>query len=182
MQDSVRQTIGSIAIAWNRAEDAVASMAGLYLDVDKLTFDLLVKPLRPQDREKLLRSVVAAKEFDPEIVTEVHEAIKRSQICRKNRNKIIHRVGELDGHLTEESEAKLTRVLEEISAECEFLSALQRQLATVLFDRSARDVPDDEGGTGEDELRPVVQFKAPERPANPSELEFAHFVLAPRKH
>ena len=67
MQHEVRQTVGSIAIAWNRAEAAVAGMAALYLDVDRLTFDLLVKPLRPQDREKLLKAVVSAKEFDKAI-------------------------------------------------------------------------------------------------------------------
>ncbi|SOC16838.1 hypothetical protein SAMN05877809_1099 [Rhodobacter sp. JA431] len=180
MQDTVRQTIGSIVIAWNRAEDAVASMAALYLDVDALTFDLLVKPLRPQDREKLLRAVVGAKEFDREIVAEVDQAIKRSQICRENRNKILHRMGELDGNLTPESEAQLNRVLSEISRECVYLDALKLQIAAVFFDRTSREVPDDGGGTGDDELRPVLAFIPPERPANPKALKFEHLEVQPK--
>lgn len=177
MQDTVRQTIGSIAIAWNRAEDAVSAMAALYLDVDTLTFDLLVKPLRPQDREKLLRSVVVAKEFEEAISTEIDEAIKRTQICRENRNKILHRLGELNGNLTDESEAKLVCVLNEISAECAYLEVLRSKVAAVLFDRASRDVPDDENKTGDDELRPVVKFEAPERPIRPRQLKFEHLEV-----
>jgi len=172
MQDSVRQTIGSIALAWNQAEDAVASMAALYLDVDTLTFDLLVKPLRPQDREKLLRAVVSAKEFDDGIKAEIDAAIKRTQTCRENRNKILHRLGELDGQLTARSESLLEAVLAEINAECSFLAELRSRLGAVLFDRATRDMPDDDFGTGADELRPVVTFSAPERPAKPKQLQF----------
>lgn len=150
----------------------MASMAALYLDVDTLTFDLLVKPLRPQDREKLLRAVVTAKEFDEDIKSEIDAAIKRTQTCRENRNKILHRLGELDGKLTERSEDLLETVLAEINAECVFLSELRTNLGTVLFDRATRDVPDDEGGTGADELRPVAAFEAPERPAKPKQLQF----------
>lgn len=178
MQDSVRRTIGSIAIAWNQAEDAVANMAALYLDVDTLTFELLVKPLRAQDREKLLRAVVAAKEFDEAIKKEIDEAIGRSKTCRENRNKILHRLGELDGQLTEESEGLLETVLDEINAECVFLAELRTNLGTVLFDRSTRDVPDEEGGTGSDELRPVAEFVAPERPAKPRQLQFDQLEVA----
>lgn len=178
MQDSARRTIGSIALAWNRAEDAVASMAALYLDVDALTFDLLVKPLRPQDREKLLRSVIAAKEFDDNIKKEVDEAIKRTQICRENRNKILHRLGELEGPLTDRSEKRLETVLDEIVAECAFLAELRARLSTVLFDRSTRDVPDEAGGTGSDELRPVAEFVAPERPKKPKQLKFEQLEVS----
>ncbi len=177
MQDSVRRTIGSIAIAWNRAETAVASMAALYLDVDALTFDLLVRPLRPQDREKLLRSVVAAKEFEKAISSEIEEAIRRTQICRENRNKILHRLGELDGNLTDDSEAKLVRVFDEISAECAYLEVLRLQVTAVLFDRASRDVPDDDDRTGDDELRPIVRFEAPERPVKPRQLRFEHLEV-----
>ena len=138
MQHEVRQTVGSIAIAWNRAEAAVAGMAALYLDVDRLTFDLLVKPLRPQDREKLLKAVVSAKEFDKAITEEIAQALKRTQICRENRNKVLHRLGELDGHLTDASAQTLQRVLVEIEAECAFLSDLHERVARVLFDRNSR--------------------------------------------
>lgn len=172
MQDIVRQTVGSIAIAWNRAEAAVAGMAALYLDVDILTFDLLVKPLRPQDREKLLRAVVSAKEFDEAITEEIAQALKRTQICRENRNKVLHRLGELDGHLTDASAQTLQRVLDEIEAECTFLSDLHERVARVLFDRNSREVPNDEDQSGEDELRPVLEFSAPDRPPKPKQMKF----------
>ena len=172
MQDAVRQTVGSIAIAWNQAEAAVSSMIGLYLDVDRLTFDLLVKPLRAQDREKLLKAVVAAKEFDAAIKDEIDKALKRTQICRENRNKVLHRLGELDGHLTDSSAEALQRVLVEIEAECTFLDELRLRIAPVLFDRNAREVPNDENRSGGDELRPMVEFISPDRPGNPRQMRF----------
>lgn len=178
MQDAVRQTVGSIAIAWNRAEAAVAEMAALYLDVDRLTFDLLVKPLRPQDREKLLKAVVSAKEFDQAITEEIVQALKRTQICRENRNKVLHRLGELDGHLTDASAQTLQRVLSEIETECTFLSDLQERVARVLFDRNSREVPNDENQSGEDELRPVVEFVAPNRPMKPKQMQFEGLEVA----
>lgn len=172
MQDHVRQTVGSIAIAWNRAEAAVANMAALYLDVDSLTFELLVKPLRPQDREKLLRAAVDAKEFEVAIKDEVISALRRAQVCRENRNKVLHRLGELEGHLTDAAAQTLQRVLDEIEAECAFLSELHRRVERVIFDRNAREVPYADDESGDDELRPVVQFVAPERPPAPRQMQF----------
>lgn len=172
MQNVVRQTVGSIAIAWNRAEASVADMAALYLDIDPLTFDLLIKPLRAQDREKLLRAVVGAKEFDVTIKSEIAQALKRTQICRENRSKIVHGLGDLEGQLTEESVETLGQVLVEIEAECEFLCQLHLRISRVLFDRNAREVPNDENQSGDDELRPVVEFIPPERPPKPKQMQF----------
>lgn len=172
MQDSVRRAVGSIAIAWNKAENAIARMAALYLDVDPLTFELLVKPLRAQDREKLLKSVLDAKEFDLSICEEIVKSLRRAKICRENRNKILHRLGELDGELTKDSQDMIDDALDAMVVECDFLGQLYTQLVAIVFDRAARDVPNDEGQTGEDELRPVVVFVAPPRPRLPRKLDF----------
>ena len=172
MQDTVRRTVGSIVIAWNRAEDAIAAMAALYLDIDALTYDLLVKTLRPQDREELLKAVVNAKEFDEQIQSEIKEAVGRAKICRQNRNTILHRIGDLDGNLTAASEVLLENVLASISAQCTYLNHLHDQLVAILFDRASRDVPNAEGQSGDDELRPVVEFTPPDRPARPKQLKF----------
>lgn len=178
MQDEVRQTVGSIAIAWNKAEAAVAGMAALYLDVDPLTFDLLIKPLRAQDREKLLRAVIAAKEYDEVNKDEISSALKRTQTCRENRSKIVHGLGDLDGHLTEASVKTLQRVLGEIEAECAFLSELHQRVARVLLDRNAREVPNAEDEFGDDELRPVAKFVPPERPQKPKQMHFDGLEIA----
>lgn len=172
MQDEVRQTIGSIAVAWNLAENAVADMCALYLDIDTFTFDILVRNLRPQDRENLLKKIVAEREFEKNISDEIFEAMKRSQVCRENRNKILHRAGELDGNLTNGSHQLLENVLSEIRIECEYLTEIKGKITTILFDRASRNVPGEEDGTGDDELRPVLQFEAPERPKKPKRLLF----------
>ncbi|WP_299207983.1 hypothetical protein [uncultured Tateyamaria sp.] len=178
MQDEVRQAVGSIAIAWNRAEAAIAEMAALYLDVDALTFNLLIKPLRAQDRERLLKAVIAAKEYDEFIKNEIALALKRTQICRENRSKIVHGLGDLNGHLTEASVRVLERVLREIEAECVFLSELHQRVTRILFDRNAREVPNDEDEFGDDELRPVAAFVPPERPQKPKQLNFDGLEIA----
>lgn len=177
MQDGVRQTIGSIAIAWNQAEGAVADMCALYLDIDSFAFDLLVRNLRPQDREILLKRVVAAREFENSISNEISAAMKRSQICRENRNKILHRAGELNGDLTAGSHQLLKNVLTEIQSECAYLAELKEKITTVIFDRASRNVPGEEDVTGDDELRPTITFEAPDRPRNPRNLKFEHLEI-----
>ncbi|MEQ5794164.1 hypothetical protein LZ686_05850 [Paracoccus sp. NFXS7] len=172
MQDSVRQKIGSIALTWNQAEVALRDIVNLYVDIDALTFGLIIRPLNTASLEKLLRKLISAKEPERTITAEINASLDRMRICRENRNTILHRIGELSGNLTAESEMLIARSLEEMNAERQFMLALKLNLTVIIFDRAARHVPNDEDESGEDESRPVVAFNPPARPNRPIELDF----------
>jgi len=170
MRDETLQTVGNIAICWNRADDYIAKLATLYLDLDPIVFDILVKPLRATDREDLLKKAVAAKEWEAGIRTEVLEATARAKICRENRNIILHQLGGLTGELSAGSESMLDRVLSDLIATCDYLRDVHDAVRSVIQDRNAREVPTSEGESGDDELLPLVVFAPPARPSKPRKI------------
>lgn len=171
MRDSVRQTVGSIAISWNEADELVAQIAILYLDLDQVAYDILIKTMRPTDREDLLRKVVKAKEYNADIVAEVADALANTQACRENRNIILHHLGSIGGELTEQTERLLERVLADLTATSLHLRNLHVSIRSVVLDRLGREMPSFDGETGKDELVPLVSFTPPLRPSKPRRIK-----------
>lgn len=181
MRDETIRIVGNIAICWNKADEHVERLCTLYLNLDTIAVDFLVKPMRATDKENLLRKVVGYKESDPEIKAEVLEAIKRTAVCRENRNIVLHQIGSLDGEIDPKADDILLQVLADLTATCDYLGLVYEAVRKVMQDRDAREVPNFEGKSGDDELIPLAVFEKPQRPPKPHKLDIGEMIVADAK-
>ncbi len=161
--------VGHVTVAWNEAEHLITQMLWLYLDTDVITAEILTKPMRATDREKLLRSLVDAKEIDGAVSTEIREALKLCAICRDNRNTVLHNAGGGTGEFGARAFASLTQFCGEIDVTVSYLRDLRTSLTKVIFARGSRETPIGDESSN-DELLPLIEFEMPERPASPKRL------------
>ena len=89
-RDPEIHAIGMIALQWNLAETALEDLIWLYLDTDKPTARIVTRPMGNVARTTLLRHLVSEKEIDPSIIDAVLYAASCYDICRENRNHIVH--------------------------------------------------------------------------------------------
>ncbi len=169
-KEQIFSKVGEAAVSWNKVEHIVDRILQLYLDTDAITTKVIMKPLRATDREKLLRSLVSAKEIDDAIKVEINEAITLCAICRDNRNLILHNAGGSDGNFATNTLGHVTRVCEDFDVLVGYLGDLDVALSTVIYQRSDRETLEN----SDDEYLPEIVFTAPQRPARPRRLQHNH--------
>lgn len=126
--------------------------------------------MRASDREKLLRQLVAAKEIDPVISAEVDEALKICGACRDNRNTVLHNAGGEIGEFGERALDSMSQICDDLTPILVYLRELQASITQVIFARGGMDTPIGDESFA-DELRPLIQFAAPRRPAKPRRIQ-----------
>lgn len=169
-REQILSKVGEAAVSWNKVEHIVDRILQLYLDTDAITTTVIMKPLRATDRERLLRSLVSAKEIDDAIKTEINEALVICAICRDNRNLILHNAGGPDGNFAEKTLKNVSRACDDFQTLVAYLANLDIALSSVIYERSSRETPiGDE--SSDDELLPNIVFNSPERPSRPRRLQ-----------
>jgi hypothetical protein len=86
--------IGRITIEWNRAEREIERLLWLYLETDRPTARMITGIVGNQSKALLLIQLVKLKETSPEILSAIEHALKIFDICRENRNHIVHSVAD----------------------------------------------------------------------------------------
>lgn len=169
MTDALLARVGHIAVAWNEAEHIINRLLWLYLDTDTNTADILTKPMRAADREKLLGALVTAKEIDQNVADEIREALRLCKACRDNRNTILHNAGGGNGAFNDAALEILTRICEELNVATNYLRELQASVTRIIISRAGRETPIGEDGdeSSNDELLPLEVFERPNRPERP---------------
>ena len=165
-KDAMLSRVGHIAVSWNEAERIINHILWLYLDTDVRTAEVLTKPMRPSDREKLLKELVRLKEIDPAVDEEIGEALRICGICRDNRNAILHNSGGLGEIFTEQAIEAVTSICIEFDDALIYLRALQESVTKVIYLRGARETPIGDESFMDEEL-PPIEFQKPERPKRP---------------
>lgn len=89
-RESALSMVGEIAVSWQAVEKCVLDLLWLYVGTDRPTFEIILGPLRPTDKEKLLRDLVTAKEPIDDLRNDVLIALARVAILRENRNMTLH--------------------------------------------------------------------------------------------
>jgi|TARA_R110002049_G_scaffold75674_2_gene194565 hypothetical protein len=173
-REQIFSKVGEAAVSWNKVEFIVDRILQLYLDTDSITTKVIMKPLRATDREKLLRSLVAAKEIDDTIKLEINEALTLCAICRDNRNLVLHNAGGPDGNFASTTLHHVTRVCGDFETLVSYLKRLNVALSSVIYERSSRETPIDDESSSDDELLPDIVFTAPDRPNRPRRLQHNH--------
>lgn len=174
-RDQVLAKIGEIAVGWNEAEHYLNRMLWLYLDTDVQTAEIVTGPMRPSDREKLLKQLVKTKEIDPVVRAEVEAAMKLCASCRDARNVILHNAGGEDGEFSEKAPGKVQGACAEVLAVVAYMAELSQSLTQVIYQRAGRELPID-GASGNDEDEPVIEFAAPERPPKPKPVKASDLI------
>jgi hypothetical protein len=162
--------VGHVTVAWNEAEHLINQMLWLYLDTDVLTAEILTKPMRATDREKLLKALVAAKEIDQAVATEIGEALKICAVCRDNRNTVLHNAGGETGEFGARALESMTLFCREMDTTVAYLRDLRTALTRVIFERGSRETPIGDESSN-DELLPPIVFVVPVRPKAPRRLQ-----------
>ena len=82
--------IGQITIEWNQTEKELSELISVYLETDRPTAQLVIGAFGNRDKCQLLKSLVELKEGNSELAEAILHAITCFDICRENRNHIIH--------------------------------------------------------------------------------------------
>lgn len=173
--------IGTVALQWNMAEIMLEELIWLYLEVDTPTGRIITRSLNANAKVELLRQIVELKEADQTIHKYLLHAMECFNLCRENRNHLVHGVAgnlsekdalqlikfrrnkPIDDNVFEVTSENIRKIAKEIYECYNYISKLKVVVSMVLVFRQSQN--DDDG----DHVQ-QPQLEMPEQPKLPNKL------------
>lgn len=174
-RDAVLAKVGHVAVAWNEAERIINRILWLYIDTDVRTAEILTEPMRPTDREKLLKQLIREKEIDKKVSDEIVAALSICKTCRENRNIVLHSIENNGTHLSKGVHEIISKLCEDFDKTLIYLRLLQTAVTEITILRLDRETPIGDESSN-DELLPEIVFHAPDRPKKPHKLSLKELL------